>query len=68
MKKQQRATPADYVLQAACVWRLSDKADLAAKRQPDAQVKQKAGSRLHRDTDKLRLAADAYMNTSDPPS
>lgn len=67
MKKQQGATAADYALQAVCVWRLSDRANLAAKAQQDGPTKIKAGSQLHRDTNKMREAADKYMNTSDPP-
>jgi hypothetical protein len=68
MKKEQRATAADYALQAVCVWRLSDRANLAAKAQPEGQARAKASSQLYRDTNKLREAADTYMNTSDPPS
>lgn len=68
MKKEQRATAADYALQAVCVWRLSDRANLAAKAQPEGQARIKAGSQLYRDTNKLREAADKYMNTSDPPT
>lgn len=68
MKKKGSATAADYALQAVCVWRQSDRANLAAKAQPDGRAKIKAGSQLHRDTNKMREAADKYMNTSDPPS
>ncbi|OEZ46719.1 hypothetical protein JAB1_46570 [Janthinobacterium sp. MP5059B] len=66
--KKQGATAADYALHAVCVWRLSDRANLAAKAQPDGPARLKAGSQLYRDTNKLREAADKYMNTSDPPS
>ena len=66
MKKQQSATAADYALQAVCVWRQSDRANLAAKAQPDGRARIKAGAQLHRDTNKMRDAADKYMNTPGP--
>lgn len=66
--KKQGATAADYALQAVCVWRLSDRANLAAKAQPEGKARIKEGSQLYRDTNKLREAADKYMNTSDPPA
>ena len=68
MSKGQKTTPAEYLLQAACVWRQSDRANLAAKAQADGAAKVRAGSKLQRDTNKLRESADTYMKTSDPPS
>lgn len=65
--KREGATAADYALHAVCVWRQSDRANLAAKAQLDGPTQIKAGSQLYRDTNKLREAADKYMNTSDPP-
>ena len=67
MKKERSATAADYALQAACVWRQSDKVDLAAKKQLDAKARWRAGNRLFRETQKLRQAVDAYMDKPDPP-
>ena len=68
MKKQQRLTAADYVLQVASVWRQRDKVNLEAKKHPDAEVRCLAGNRYFRETNKLRMAVDAYMDAPDPPS
>lgn len=68
MKKQRGLTAADHVLQVASVWRQRDKVNVDAKKHPDAEVRCLAGNRLFRQTNKLRQAVDAYMDTPDPPS
>lgn len=62
MKKQQGATAEEHVLRAVCTWRRSDRAKAAAKGSPSDPVRLAAGARSHRDTNKLREAADHYLD------
>ncbi|WP_317201461.1 hypothetical protein [Janthinobacterium sp.] len=62
------ATAEEQVLRAVCVWRLSDREKLSAPGLPSDPARLAVGARHHRNTNKLREAADNYLDEADPPS
>ncbi|WP_426076502.1 hypothetical protein [Janthinobacterium sp. PSPC3-1] len=67
MDEATKLTPEEHLIQAACVWRQSDRALMAQRGPPGDPARRGAGKRNHQNLVILRGAADVLMAKSDKP-
>lgn len=67
MSEVKKLTPEEHLIQAACVWRQSDRALLAQCGPPGDPARRGAGKRNHHNLVILRGAVDVVMAKSDKP-
>lgn len=67
MSEMKKLTPEEHMIQAACVWRQSDRALMAQRGPPGDPARRGAGKRNHQNLVSLRFAVDVVMAKSDKP-